>query len=153
MDPSNAEYELKAALTALETSLNTPIVSGELGDWLEAVRKSWAEASAQIRHHVNQLHPRQFEQIGKEDPELLPRVEPLQREDRAIEEECVRITLAVERNSQHVPRLEPDEEKALKHTKKLVEDGIAAIVRVRKQEVAIQTWYLEAFNRDRGAVD
>ena len=54
---------------------------------------------------------------------------------------------------QHLPKLEPDEEKAQKHIKSLIDDGVAFAARVRKQSVAVQTWYVEAFDRDSGAVD
>jgi hypothetical protein len=35
----------------------------------------------------------------------------------------------------------------------LIDEGLTFIARVRKQATAIQTWFVEAFNRDRGAVD
>ena len=74
-------------------------------------------------------------------------------EDDAIEQQRELFSTVVHRVTQHVPKLEPDEEKAQKHTKTLVDDGTAFLTRVRKQEAAVQTWYVEAFNRDRGAVD
>ena len=153
MNQNNSESALKASLAAFETSLATPIVSGELAEWIEAVQKTWTEASAQLHYQVKHRHPQQYEQISKEDPELLPRVEQLQAEDRAIEEEREKLSHTVSRTTQHAPKLEPDEGKAQQHTKKLVDEGMAFIARVRKQEVAIETWFVEAFNRDRGAVD
>jgi hypothetical protein len=153
MHQSNTESELKDAITAFETSLATPLVSGELAEWSESVRKCWGEASAQIHYHVKQLHPRQYDQIAKEDPELLPRVEQLQVEDQAIEQDREKLNQTVRRTTEHAPKLEPDEGKAEQHTKKLVEEGMSLVARVRKHEVAIQTWFVEAFNRDRGAVD
>jgi hypothetical protein len=149
----NADNDLKASLDAVETSLATPVVSGELAEWLDTVQKTWAEASAQIHFQVTQAHARQYEQISKADPELLPRVEQLQAEDQAIEQQRNQLSQSVRRTAQHAPKLEPDEEKALQHIRKLVDDGAALIARVRKQEVAIQTWFVEAFNRDRGAGD
>jgi hypothetical protein len=85
--------------------------------------------------------------------ELLPKVEQLQAEDKAILEECDALDQMVARTTSHAPKLEPDEEKARQHTKVLTDAGIALVTRVRKQETALQTWYVEAFNRDRGAVD
>ena len=153
MDQRNSESELKEALSAFETSLATPLVSGELADWVESVQKSWAEVSAQIHYHVQELHPRQYDQIAKEDPELLPRVEQLQNEDALIEQEREKLNQIVSRTAEHAPKLEPDEGKAQQHTKKLIDEGMAFNTRIRKHEVAIQTWFMEAFNRDRGAVD
>jgi len=35
----------------------------------------------------------------------------------------------------------------------LVDDGIEFITRMRKQEAAVQAWFVEAFTRDRGVAD
>ncbi|MEX0612767.1 MAG: hypothetical protein WD738_15065 [Pirellulales bacterium] len=153
MGPTTTESDLKTALTGLETSLSTPIVSGELAAWMGEVQKAWQEASAQIHYSVKHLHQRQYDQMAKEDLELLPRIELLKVEDEAIEQQREHISQMVARDAQHVPKLEPDEGKAQKHVQSLIDEGLAFITRVRKQEVAVQTWLLEAFNRDRGAVD
>jgi hypothetical protein len=152
-NPRNPEDELKPALSQFETDLMRPIVSGELAAWIEVVKKSWTETSAQVHYQVKHLHPRQYDEMGKQDPELLPRIDLLTAEDNAIEEEREHFALAVARVVGHAAAMEPDEEKAEKHIKQLVDDGIAFLTRVRKQEVAVQTWYIEAFDRDRGAVD
>lgn len=149
-DPLN---ELKTALANFETTLVTPIVSGELAGWTEGVEKAWTEASAQIHYHVEHLHPRQYDEIANQDPELLPRIELLKAEDEAIEQQREQMATTIKRVAEHAPKLEPDEEKAQKHTKTLIDDGTSFLARVRKQEVAVQTWYVEAFNRDGGAVD
>ena len=95
--------ELKAVLTTFETSLLTPTVSGELAPWLEEVEKSWKEASAQVHFHVKHLHPRQYEEISKQDAELLPRIEQLQAEDDTIEQQRAQLSLSIGRMGQHVP--------------------------------------------------
>jgi hypothetical protein len=120
---------------------------------LEEVEKSWEEASAQIHFHVKHLHPGQYEEISKQDPELLPRIEQLQAEDESIEQQRAQLSDSIGRVGQHAPKLEPDEEKAQKYIRTLVDQGTAFLTQVRKQEVAVQTWYVEAFNRDGGAVD
>jgi hypothetical protein len=148
-----SENALKNALTAFETSLATPVISGELANWLRGVQAAWTDASEQVHFSVKHAHPRQFEEIGSADPELLPQTEQLQAEDAAIEEERERFSTALKRSAEHIPKLEPDEGKAQQHTKKLVDEGLALITRVRKQEVAIGTWFVEAFNRDRGGGD
>ena len=145
--------DLKNALAAFETSLLAPSVSGELSTWLQEVQKTWEEAPAQIHYHVKHLHPRQYEEIAKQDAELLPRIDQLRKDDEAIEEQREKLSQSIGRVGQHAPKLEPDEEKAQKHVKSMVDDGMAFLIGVRKQEVAVQTWYVEAFNRDGGAVD
>jgi uncharacterized coiled-coil DUF342 family protein len=152
-DADHSHDDLKPVLTMFETSLLTPTVSGELPSWLEEVQKTWEEASAQIHYHVKHLHPRQYDEIAKQDPELLPRIEQLQAQDDAIEQQRAELSQTIGRIGQHAPKLEPDEEKAEKYVKGLIDAGTAFLIQVRKQEVAVQTWYVEAFNRDRGAVD
>lgn len=150
---TNPEAELKHAADAFETSLVRPLVSGELAPWIQEVQTAWKEAAAQIHYHAKHLHPRQYEAIAKQDPELLPRIETLRAEDSALEEQRELIHQSVTRIAEHAPKLEPDEEKAQKHIRSLVDDGMKFVTRVRKQSVAVQTWYIEAFNRDVGAVD
>jgi len=153
MSGSNDESELRTALTAFETSVATPVVSGELGDWADTVRKAWSEASAQIDRQIRELHPRQYEEISNADAALFQQIELLKAEDSAIEQDRDRLDRAVKRVADHVPKLEPDEAKAEPHVESLVEDAMAFVGRVRKQEVAVQTWFMEAFNRERGGGD
>jgi hypothetical protein len=153
MDQTTYESDLKTALASLETRLSTPVVSGELADWMGEVQKAWADASHQIEVSLLRLHPGQYEQIAQQDQEMFPQIEKLKAEDEAIASERERIGNMVQRDAQHVPKLEPDEGKAKKHVQNLVDEGLAFVTRVRKQEVAIETWLIEAFNRDRGGGD
>src|SRR5688572_9124599 len=75
------QHDLKTALSDFEVNLVRPIVSGELTAWLEDVKRSWEDASVQVHYHLKHLHPRQYDEIAKQDPELLPRLELLKAED------------------------------------------------------------------------
>jgi isopentenyldiphosphate isomerase len=150
---ASPERELKNALEAFEEALLTPIVSGELPTWAENVKSAWARASAQIHYHVRQLHPRQYEEIAAQDPELLPRIEVLKQEDGAVEQRRKELDEVILRVTTHIPELEPDEAKAARFTQELIGSSIQFIASVRKQSLAVQTWFSEAFTRDRGAVD
>jgi len=152
-DQASSDMELKTALTDLETNFSIPIVSGELDSWITEVQKAWKEASATIHYTTKHLHPRQYEQMIKEDQALLPRIDLLKSEDDVIEQQREQLGQSVARAAQHIPRLEPDEAKALKQVQSFVDEGLKFVVRVRKHEIAVQTWFGEAFNRDRGAVD
>jgi hypothetical protein len=151
--PSNPERELKSSLDAFEEALLTPVISGELPTWAGNVKSTWSEASARIQYHLNQLHPRQYEEIAAQDPELLPRIDLLKQEDCAIEQRRNELNEAVLRVTAHIPELEPDEAKAARFTQELIDSSIQFIANVRKQSLAVQTWFSEAFTRDRGAVD
>jgi hypothetical protein len=149
----HTEQALKESLERFEHCLVTPVMAGELAFWVNEAQAAWVDVVAEVRKHVNELHPRQYKQISKEDPELLPRTEKLQAEDFAIEEDGEEFERLIHRFVEHAPKFEPDEEKIAKHLKTLVDDGIEFITRVRKQEAAVQTWFMEAFTRDRGVAD
>jgi hypothetical protein len=153
MTQTNSETELREALASFETCIATPIVSGELSDWADTVQKAWSDASAKVYYHVKHLHPRQYQEISNEDPALFQQVELLKAEDEAIEREREKLNQSVTRVATHVPKLEPDEGKANNQIQTLIEESMAFIMRARKQEVAVQTWYVEAFNRERGGGD
>lgn len=149
----HSEHALKQSLENFETCLVTPAMAGELVSWIEELRGPWVDLYAQVREHAREFHPRQYKQISKEDPELLPRTEKLAAEDFAIEEDAEEFERALHRFAEHAPKFEPDEEKVAKHLKALVDDGVEFVTRVRKQEAAVQAWFLEAFTRDRGVAD
>jgi len=147
------ELELQASLARFETCLETPVVAGELIGWTDALQGAWSGLSAQVRQHLTELHPRLYQQISNQDPELLPRTEKLQAEDTGIAQDRAVFDRLLQHFVEHTPRFEPDEEKIANHTRSLVSKGIALVNRVRKQEVAVQTWFVEAFTRDRGVAD
>jgi hypothetical protein len=149
----HTEQELKSSLERFENCLVTPVMSGELTNWVGEVQGAWVGTLEQVREHVREFHPRQYKQISKEDPELLPRTEKLAAEDFAIEEDAEEFDRLMHRFAEHAPKFEPDEEKFAKHLQALVDDGIEFITRVRKQEAGVQAWFMEAFTRDRGVAD
>jgi hypothetical protein len=149
----NPEAQLKSALEGFEVSCLRPIVAGELQSWVEHLKEEWGRANSQIELHTKQLHPRQYDEIAKQDPELLTRIDRLKSEDAVIDAERVKVDQGVMRLAEHLPKLEPDEEKAKVRASSFVDEATAFLSRVRKQSVAVQTWYMEAFNRDAGSVD
>ena len=147
------DIELRSVLDALETCLAIPIVAGELDEWSDQVHAAWAAADVQIERQLTQLHPKQFKQIAKEDPELSAQVEKLKAEDEALEAERSRLARLVDETARLAPLVEPHEQKFNESTAQLVNGGIAFIGRFKKQQVALGTWFQEAFNRDRGVAD
>jgi hypothetical protein len=153
MKPDESERQLRNAIEEFETSLMTPIVSGELAAWSDQVRNSWTKLCPKIENQLSTLHPKQYQQIAKEDPELLSQVERMKAEDQAIEEQLQKLNHLIRRLTDVAPKAEPDERKATQPNSQLVDDGIALLNRMKKQEIAVRTWYMEAFNRDRGVAD
>jgi hypothetical protein len=153
LSTTHTDQELKSSLDRFETCLVSPMMSGELVSWVEELQSAWAEAAALVHQHLEELHPREYEQISKEDPELLPRTEKLQAEDSLIQDDSAEFERLVHRFAEHAPRFEPDEEKIAKLQRALVDDGVEFVTRVRKQEAAVGAWFVEAFTRDRGVAD
>lgn len=150
---TNADNDLKNKLEQFETCLLSPVVPGELSDWCEEVKSAWYTVVGLVHKHVRELHPQQYQEMGAEDPESLPRTEKLREDDRSLEEECDEFERALHRFVEHAPKFEPDEEKISKHVQTLIDAGVELLTNVRRQEAAVQTWYLEAFTRDRGVAD
>jgi hypothetical protein len=153
MIQTSPENALRDALASFETSVTTPVVSGELSDWIDKIRKAWSGLSALLQEHAQKLHPQQFKEIEEADPALLRQIELLQAEDESIECDREKLHQTIGRMAEHLPKLEPDEAKAQPHIQSLMDQSIALVTRVRKQEVAVQTWFAEAFNRERGGGD
>jgi hypothetical protein len=153
MDPAHAAAELNEALGRLETALLTPVVSGELESWARAAQEATTTLSERVPAYLKSvLHP-QYAQIAKSDPELLTRVEKLIAEDQnlVLEQDAfrTRINEFVKRASQ----IKKDEAQATAERTKLEQEGLALILRIKRQRAAADTWLAEANYRDRGPVD
>jgi hypothetical protein len=153
MSTIETERDLKDALDAFETALMTPVVSGELAVWGDQVRDAWATLTPIVERQVSRLHPKQYEEMTRQDPELFTHVDNLKAEDAAIRDEQQKLAQLIDRLANLAPLVEPDERKFNDLQAHLRKDGIAFVARVRTQQVALETWYLEAFHRDRGYVD
>jgi hypothetical protein len=91
--------------------------------------------------------------MTRQDPELFTHVDNLKAEDAAIRDEQKKLAQFIDRLAHLAPLVEPDERKFNDLQAHLRKDGIAFVARVRTQQVPLETWYLEAFHRDRGYVD
>lgn len=145
--------ELTEALAKLETCFETPFVPGDLESWAHNARESLGRVDPLLRRQIRDVHAPQLKAIGSEDPELLARVDQL----RAGDEQCLAKLEALQRTFETLDELasdiEPDETKLKTQLDELVKDGLAFVIHVRKQIVALRTWLQEAFDRDRGTVD
>ena len=150
---TSADHELQDALRRLEGYLETPVVPGELEDWTQNVVAAWQEVDHRLETHIRDHHREQLSKIAEEDTEMLAHVERLRDEDVQIVDRFLELSRQVERLAERAPKIEPHEQRADAAIEQLVEQGLAWIIRVRKQEAAISTWFGEAFNRDRGVAD
>jgi hypothetical protein len=153
MTTNNTDNDLRGALETFETSLATPIVSGELTVWSDHVRAAWTRLLPLVRKQLTKLHPKQYDEITGQDPELFAQIDKLKAEDAALDECSRGLDQTTERVAKLAPLVEPDERKFSEHMAHLQKHGTEFVARVRKQQVAVQTWYQEAFVRDRGVAD
>ncbi len=153
MRAEKMQPSLPAELNDLETQLETPVVPGELRGWLEVAQQTFAALLPALQSYIADRHRSVIELIADQDPGLLTRVEHLKGEDQQIVAELERQLKIATSVSQHSDLWEPDEGRADQAVQKMVDEGLALVIRIRKQEAAINTWFGEAFERDRGVAD
>lgn len=149
-----AEHDLREALDAFETSLETPIIPGEFGDWSKYVQENWPAVAEQVQHQVHSSHRQQLAEIARQDTEMFAHIRQLQIEDEAICQELEELRGYVDRLAEQAPHLERTPAATQDSVAgELIRRGLSFITRVKTQEVAVRTWLSEAFNRERGSGD
>jgi len=143
---------LTAAANAFELALDTPLVSGELLDWADVVCARWDELVSAWDERA-EAHQAQYQEMMEVDQEIFRHVEQLRDEDGALAKEIETLGVDLGRLCRKAPLAERDHLRTEGTRQAVIEQGIALAVRIRKQEVAVKTWFMEAFNRDRGPVD
>jgi hypothetical protein len=144
---------LLSSLTVLEGALMTPVVSGELDAWVAAVQRAANEAAQVLCHHLDTVHRDQFHVIAREGDHLLKRVQDLREEDACIRDNIERFLNRIGNLDTRAERVGSDEARVRLHLQELIDQGLALILQIRKQETCLQTWLSEAMNRDTGFGD
>jgi hypothetical protein len=147
------EAALNEALTDLEAALLTPLVPGELGNW---VQTSW-QATTHLRGEIDRyfsivLHG-QYRQIAETDSDLLSRVQRMKDEEMKLLADFAIFYGDVEALAQQATQVASDESKARESRTNVEVVGCALVQQVKKQISAANTWLNEAINRDRGVGD
>ena len=144
---------VRRKLVELEEALEMPLVAGELVAWTTRVAKSAQTMHALLTDRLAQAHGADFDEIGAQDPDMSTCVENMRTEDSAIRNEFEPFLELANSVSVAVTQVEPDELTVAKARQRLIDVGLALVLRIRKQEAAVRTWYMEAFQRDRGVGD
>jgi hypothetical protein len=153
IDPAQCAVELNDALGQAETALLSPLVSGELESWAKALQETTQLVSERLPNYLKHvLHP-QYAEIGKTDPELLPRVEQLIAEDQSLLLDQDSFRTEVNEFAKRASNIKKDEAQVSVERGKLEQKGLALILRIKRQRAAADTWLGEANYRDRGPVD
>jgi hypothetical protein len=106
-----------------------------------------------IELQFERTHTELLDEMSNQDPELASRIEDLKAEDSRLLETWKQIHAELGRFCGLAKRAEPDEGKVSEPVTQLTDQALAFVIGVRKQEAALTTWYMEAFNRDRGIGD
>jgi hypothetical protein len=153
MDIAQSTTELSDTLARLETALLSPIVSGELETWARAVQESTTQLGQRLPTYLKTvLHP-QYAEIAKSDQELLTRVDQLIAEDQNLLLEQAAFKKKVDEFAERTSHIKKDEAQGAAQRPQIEQDGIALVLRIKKQRAAADTWMAEANYRDRGPVD
>jgi hypothetical protein len=102
---------------------------------------------------IEQDDPRSYHAILKNNTELAARVEQMKAEDQEVLKDFEKL-LAEARDLRATMGDRPMDEKAFEPRRdSMVEQGLAFILRARKQRVAVSTWMSESLRRETGAGD
>ncbi len=145
--------KLLDALAKLEFCLESPVVPGEMDDWTSMVQESFAEVEPLLKETVEKEHPKKLKQISQDDPGLHRRVTQLKEQDQESMSQVKQIRTQLDQIANKAEIIEPDEARLEDRLQEFIDKALEFILHVRKQEVAIDTWLLEALERDRGVVD
>lgn len=144
---------LNESLSRLETALLTPVVSGELQSWATAAAQAAAELDRRLPQFLKTVLHRQVAEIAKSDAELLSRVEQLVATDENLLLEQAALSRKLSDFAKRAAGIKKDEKKVDPERERLEQEGIALLLRIKKQRAAADTWLAEALYRDRGPVD
>jgi len=150
--PNQQQEAFRAALTELERSLESPLVPGELDDWLTSVLKAFDDLQPVLAAQLGK-HKEVYQEIGEEDQELLSRVDQLADTDAKLAAQVEQLRKKFAAMESQAEEIEPRENRIHDALQNLSDEGLVLVIELRKQEAAIDTWLMEAFQRDRGPVD
>jgi hypothetical protein len=144
---------VEAPLKAFEEALVTPFVPGEIDGWLSTTCRAYDALELVLRKRLSHDHPQQLKTIQREDDELSARVDEMRKCDQALLERLDRLAWYIEGLKVRENNGDGETQKLDVSAERMAEEGLKLVIDVRKQEAAINTWFVEAFHRDRGVGD
>lgn len=141
------------SLHRLESELLTPIVPGELANWLATVSESAELAGAMLWRHLEGETQSDYAQIVEDDTEMFARVEQLNSADRECYRQLEALLDHLVTFKHEAVNREWNEDMARTPIDVLVKQGMAWVTDAKRQEKARETWFNEAYQRDRGGGD
>lgn len=147
------EQEFRNARERLQQQLQATPGSGKLAKWAGDVREAALGLQPLLVETFENKHKALFAQIKKQDADLFVRVEQLMRNDAEILDEFDQLLQRVEALICDASIAGGEKTDLKQEAEAFARDGLEWLVRVAAQEKEVATWFLEAFHRDRGAVD
>lgn len=144
---------LDETLNRLESALLSPVVAGELRNWIANVQQAAATFTMDWTRYLHTVLHTQYAEIAKNDPEMSNTIEKLVATDRELLEQLTRFHENVSNLAARAAQVQWNEGKLADERRKLEEVGIALIVQIKKQRLSAETWLSEALYRDRGVKD
>lgn len=153
MNANNEQEAFDEAIQEFESQFATPVVPGELISWVAQAQQCAAELQSAFEVRNRSSYSRQLEEIGRQDPELLPRVQQLQAAGDELLARFDKLERVLAALSTPTDKLQDRESQMQAAIEKATESGLHLAIAVRKHDKEIATWFVEAFQRDRGDVD
>jgi septal ring factor EnvC (AmiA/AmiB activator) len=147
------DCDFVSALANFEHCLETPLVPGEMAQWLEAASDACQQAAAWFQCEVARGHDELLQDIENQDMELAPRVEELKANQQSLQTHWTSLDASLEALCKACQNSDPQEGTLDGAIQRFTERALKLVIQTRKHEAALTTWYIEAFNRDRGEVD
>ena len=142
------------ALEDFETSLETPVMAGELTGWVTTVHRAFEHLGVLLRDDVQRDHAALYATISRQDSELSSRVEKLRKTDEQLAiVDFVNVQSGLKQLCDRAESAEQDEAKTTLLRADVLKQALAFVIAARTQETALATWFGEAFNRDSGFGD
>jgi len=150
MNALSIKHPLEESLIQLESQLETPVIAGDLVNWLESAMRLWQSVGQPLTEQIEQVHPESFKRIRHDDDGLLRRIELMQAEDVKLTELYACQLRTIKELHELAVESEPNEAKVEGHVSNATAEGLQFIIEVRKQEHALATWLQEAELRMNG---
>lgn len=153
MNVSPQETALHDSLGKLENALLSPVVAGELLDWVETVRQAASKLQPQLEAYIRDVLHAQYREIAKADTEMLTRVEQAIGKDHKLLAEFEPFRGELDELTKQAPAAQKDELRVRELRRAVEECGTQFVLAVRKHLLAVNAWLSESVYRDRGSVD
>jgi len=144
MSQTKELHPLTDVLEQLEHHLELPYISGDLHHWAETALKLLQEAEGKLQHAIEQEHPRHFDTMVKNHSNLRGEADKLREEDRQLLPALRPVGQQAEQFVAGIDETALAGQQFQARRERLVSDGLSLILRIRRQQAAIDAWLGEA---------